>query len=106
MQELLKITCIIVLAACVSLIIYLFINAINTAKKNKAKEEASRKIFMAQMAQNTKIKKTEGELNPALKQPLIEITPNKSQPLNYEQFEEYEENEVVDKSLTDFFSKT
>ena len=105
-QELLKTMCIIILAGCLGLMIYCIINAINTARKNKRTDEATRKMFMTQMAQNAKNISPNATSNPMFKQQLKEITPSRPTKLDYDKFEADEEQvDVGGKSLNDFFKQ-
>ena len=108
MTELLKGVCTIILVVCVGLMIYSIYNAIATSKKNKATDEATRKIFMA------KLQRENGGMQAAsdaaqktsayLKQPLTTVEADKPKSLNYD---EYEDDVDVDNSdgrnLKDFF---
>jgi type II secretory pathway pseudopilin PulG len=105
MQEFLKVVCIIVLAVCAGVMIYSFASAIHTSKKNKQTDEATRKIFMAQMAQNTKNLANSEPSNSMFKQPTITITPSRPTQLDYDKFEQDEETVDTSKSITDFFKK-
>jgi hypothetical protein len=106
MQEFLKVICTIVLAICVGVMIYSFVSAISTSKKNKKTDEATRKLFMAQMTQNTKKTTSDMGVGSILKQPLTEIMPSKPKALDYDKFESDEEQmSIGNKSLNDFFKK-
>jgi hypothetical protein len=50
-MKLLTPICVVVLIVCLVVMVYCIISAIKTAKRNKAKDEISRKIFMAKMQQ-------------------------------------------------------
>ena len=105
MQEFLKIICTIVLAVCVCIMIYSIVNAINTSKRNKQTDEATRKMFIAQMAQNTKNVTTDEQPKAAFKHPTT-IKPSRPKQLDYDKFEVDEEaTDIGDQSLTDFFHK-
>lgn len=108
MADMLKGVCIIVIIVCVTVMIYTIINAINTAKRNKATDEATRRIFLAkiQQSQNT----TDFNQQPTvaqnvLKQP-FSFEAEKPHALNYDEFENDAETLVDnDKGLKDFFKK-
>ena len=107
MTEMLKGVCIIVLIVCVCVMIYTIWNAINTAKRNKATDEASQKIFLAKMKQVQNANNSDASAAIAqkvLKQPL-NIEPEKPKELNYDEYEDDSEEIVPsDKGLKDFFS--
>jgi hypothetical protein len=107
MTEMLKGVCVIVLVVCVGVMIYTILNAINTAKKNKATDEASRRIFLAQMqtSKNTNSTESSHGTQKILKQP-FSFEPAKPKEINYDEFEDDVESvDLGGKGLKDFFKQ-
>lgn len=105
MIELMKGACIVIGLVCGGVIVYAIYNAFDTAKKNKAADEMSRQIFLAQMMQNKNNSNTTSQV-PAnqdeVKQSVVE--PEKPKALDYDKFEnEVDLSTKSDKSLKDFF---
>ena len=104
--------CIIVVLVCICLCVWSIFNAINTNKKNKAADEMSAKLFMADVEKDLK-NKTERVIKAdsvaKSTTPLARfetITPVKpvTKELNYDLYEEEEIPEnIKNKSLKDFF---
>lgn len=103
MTELLKGAVWIVLFVCVGVMIYSIIHAIQTSKKNKAADEASRKMFLAKMHQTQDFDHdhatTQVSYNPI--KPIVEVE-HKS--LDYEKYDEDEIDvqAIQGKGLKDF----
>lgn len=81
----LKAVCIFVLFICIGTMIYSITNAILVYKKNKAKDETTRKIFLAEIEKEQRAK-SENKTDSSLKQPFQTIKPKKE--IDYDHPEE------------------
>lgn len=94
---------IIIIITCVGLMIYSVINAINVSKRNKATDEAARKIFLANIENevNNQSSRDADELLFDHKQNIN----SKTEELNYDEVEQINLEENSDgKTLKDFFA--
>lgn len=102
-QELFKSILILVLVVSVAAIVYSIISAVRTIKKNKAKEEANRKMFMSKIDSETA-----KYPSPKTSQRLINTDAfdpaNEHKPLDYDVMEDdIDDLDTNGKSLKDFF---
>ena len=103
-SELLKGTLIVVLIACVGVMIYSVINAISVSKRNKAKDEATREIFLAKIQKERENAEERPITASKFTKEPVNFVPAKPKELDYDKVDDdIEESVVSDKHLKDFF---
>jgi hypothetical protein len=98
-----KYLCVIIIIVCVCLAIFSIVNSIRTARRNKATDEVSQKICLADVEREVNaIKEKKGVSNNFN---AVNVFEPVNKPLDYNTYEEEEiQEETQGKSLKDFFA--